>query len=261
MKQPLSRRETLRGLSIGVAVTGLGAKAANAESIAVQLSAAAAGNPVGACVLLPQAVAGPYYFDPKLVRSDIAEGSAGAALKLMLRVVDAKGCTPLSNIRVDVWHADARGIYSGYGGQGDTRGTDTKDATYLRGTQITGADGIVTFQTVYPGWYPGRTPHIHIKAFLDNTSLVTGQIYFPDDVSAKIYRERQPYAARPVPDTINARDGIFLSGSRDGGGTVLSVQVSADIITAALLIGVDRSGSAARDAESWGAFFKRLIWW
>ena len=219
----------------------------------------AVNNPAGVCVLLPQAVAGPFYFDPKLVRSDISDGAEGVTVKLTLRVIEATACSPLANIRVDVWHADARGIYSGYSGQGDQRNVSAKGETYLRGTQLTDVDGIVTFLTVFPGWYPGRTPHIHVKAYLDGTSLVTGQIYFPDDISAKIYRDRKPYALRPVPDTTNARDAIFQDSQREGGGTVLAVSESGDTLNASLLIGVDKSGAAARKGDGWGRFLKRLI--
>ncbi len=259
MMQRLTRRDAIRGVTLGAAGAGFAADQALADTAAQPVAAVAATNPQGVCVLLPQAVEGPYYFDPKLVRSDIAEGQQGAAVKLILRVVDANGCAPLSNIRVDIWHADARGIYSGYDGQGDNHDVSEKSATYLRGTQTTDANGIAAFRTVFPGWYPGRTPHIHVKAFLGPTSLVTGQMYFPDDVSAKIFRERAPYSSRPVPDTTNARDGIFQGGQRDGGGTILAVSEDAEYITASLLIGVDKSGDTAKKASGWGGFFKRLI--
>ncbi|MBR2535520.1 MAG: intradiol ring-cleavage dioxygenase [Hyphomicrobium sp.] len=255
MAPDFSRREALRALSIGAATTSLLPTATQAQETAP----AAATNPAGVCVLLPQAVEGPYYFDPKLVRSDISDGRPGAAVELKLRIVDAKTCTPMPGIRVDVWHADAGGIYSGYERQGDDRTVSAKGETYLRGTQMSDADGIATFRTIYPGWYPGRTPHIHVKAFLDTTSLVTGQIYFPDDLSARVYKEREPYSKRPVADTTNASDGIFQAGEKEGGGTVLAVSEVGELITAALLIGVDRTGEAAKKGSGFGGFFRRII--
>lgn len=256
MTLKLSRRDALRALSVSAATTPLIAPSANA---AETTTPAAAENPAGVCVLLPQAVEGPYYFDPKRVRADISEGKDGAPVELKLRIVDAKTCTPMPGIRVDVWHADAGGIYSGYDRQGDDRTVSTKGQTYLRGTQMSDADGIAAFRTVYPGWYPGRTPHIHVKAFLDTTSLVTGQIYFPDDLSARVYKERAPYNRRPVPDTTNADDGIFRAGEKEGGGTVLAISEAGELITAALLIGVDRTGEAAKKGSGFGGFFRRLI--
>jgi protocatechuate 3,4-dioxygenase beta subunit len=198
------------------------------------------------CVLTPQAVEGPYYFDPSLVRPDITEGRPGAAMKLTLKIVEFGSCRPLANARVDVWHADAGGVYSGYARQGDNRDISTKGQTYLRGTQVTDSNGLVTFETIYPGWYPGRTPHIHVKAFLDRTTLLTGQIYFPDDLTARLYRDRDPYALRPNPDTTNAIDGIFRQGQEEGGGIVLAMGAEGRVLLASPAIGVDPSGAAAK---------------
>lgn len=256
MTPDLSRRDALRALSLSAAGTSL---LASTTTQAQEAAPAAAENPTGVCVLLPQAVEGPYYFDPKSVRSDITEGRAGAPVELKLRIVDAKTCTPMPGVRVDVWHADAGGIYSGYDRQGDDRDVSTKGETYLRGTLMADNDGIATFKTIYPGWYPGRTPHIHIKAFLDTTTLVTGQIYFPDELSARIYKEREPYSKRPVSDTTNATDGIFRAGEKEGGGIVLAISEAGELINAALLIGVDRTGEAAKKGSGFGGFFRRII--
>lgn len=210
----------------------------------------------GTCVLFPQAVEGPYYFDPKLVRTDITEGRPGLPLRLLLKFIDNKSCAPIVGARVDVWHCDAGGIYSGYAGQGDARNLTTEGQHYLRGTQTTDAQGLVTFQTIYPGWYPGRTPHIHLKTFLDKTTVLTGQIYFPDDMSARVYRSHAPYSARPVPDTTNMRDFIFREGEKDGGGIILAMEEGDAGAIGTLLIGVDRSGEAARKA---GGIWRRLF--
>ena len=210
-------------------------------------------------MLWPHAVEGPYYFDPKLVRPDIAEGRAGLPVKLSLKVIEFGSCQPLPNARVDVWHADAGGVYSGYGGQGDKHDISAKGLTYLRGTQMTDANGMAIFSTIYPGWYPGRTPHIHVKAFLGETSVVTGQIYFPDDVSARVYRDEKPYSARPVPDTTNATDGIFRDGRKEGGGTVFAVTQSNGLLQAALVIAVDPTGKAAESQQGWRGFVKGVL--
>ena len=116
-----TRRQALCNLTFGAASTGMLIQTAHAKPGGGPFASTAVNNPAGVCVLLPQAVAGPFYFDPKLVRSDISEGVAGAPVKLTLRVIEAKACSLLANVRVDIWHADARGIYSGYSGQGDQR--------------------------------------------------------------------------------------------------------------------------------------------
>ena len=194
MKISLSRRQAMGGLLAGSAVPGvLAPRAASAATT----SPAAAEQPAGQCILLPQIEEGPYYFDPKLVRADITGGRPGAALKLKLRVIESGACTPITNARVDIWHADASGVYSGYAGQGKDREVSTKGQTYLRGTQTTDSDGRVAFTTIYPGWYPGRTPHIHVKVFLDTKSLVTAQIFFPEEFSKRITRHARPIRTAP----------------------------------------------------------------
>lgn len=256
MDSRLSRRQVIGGLAIGAAGTSMLAATTSAEeSSGPAGSPAPNAQPPGACKLLPQAVEGPYYFDPALVRSDITEGRPGLPLQLVLRVIETGPCTPIGNARVDIWHADAGGIYSGYDRQGDNRDTSTKGLRYLRGTQMTDADGHVVFHTIYPGWYPGRTPHIHVKVFLDEKTLLTGQIYFPDELSARVYRDREPYEQRPTPDTTNETDGIFKGGQREGGGTVLAIKEEPDLIVASLLVGVDRTGEAANQP----AVFRGLL--
>lgn len=252
-----SRRAALKGFVASVAGAAAAQETRAGEP---QVKPVAAGTqPPGVCVLFPQAVEGPYYFDPHLVRADITEGKPGVRVELVLDLIELGSCAALANARIDVWHADAGGVYSGYAHQGDGRDVSTKGATYLRGTQMTNAQGRAKFSTVYPGWYPGRTPHIHIKAFLNDTEMLTGQVYFPDALSARIYREREPYNRRPTPDTTNEQDFIFKTGEREGGGTVLAVAEAADVVTASLVIAVDRTGDAVRRAEGWGSRLRRWL--
>jgi len=133
----------------------------------------------------------------------------------------AGDCKPLRDAVVDIWHCDALGKYSAEG------------QTFCRGAQATNSDGIVEFKTVYPGWYQGRTVHIHAKVHVDNETVLTTQLNFDDDFTAKVF-EREPYAARTGRDTFNADDGIFdeatlLKLSDDGGGYlgVLGLDVQA----------------------------------
>jgi protocatechuate 3,4-dioxygenase beta subunit len=183
------------------------------------------------CTLTPEQTEGPYYFDADAIRGDIREDRDGVRLRLALRVRHAESCEPLRNAVVDVWHCDAGGSYSGFeaGSTGDPAGSD--DERYLRGAQVTNSDGIVEFTTVYPGWYPGRTVHIHAKVHLDRTTMLTTQLYFDERVTAAVY-EREPYASRPGRDTFNDGDGIFdervlleLSEEGDGYLGVISFDV------------------------------------
>lgn len=156
-------------------------------------------------------------------------------MTLGIRVQDATACTPLSNAVVDVWHCDAGGLYSGFesaslGGAGG--GGPTDEETYLRGAQVTDADGIVQFHAIYPGWYAGRTVHIHAKVHLDSATLVTSQLYFDDAVTDQVYTS-DPYAVRGDRDTTNDTDFIFddammLTLSRTGEGYLGLITIGVD---------------------------------
>lgn len=232
----ITRRRALVGLS-GSATAVLAADAARAEP--QQAPATSKGN---VCRLMPQAVEGPYYFDPALERSDITEGRPGIPLRLELQVVDGAQCVPIAGARVDVWHCDATGHYSGYTGQGDDQSTSTKGEKFLRGTQMTSGEGGVTFRTIYPGWYRGRTAHIHFKVFLDKNTVLTGQLYFPDALSEFIYTSVPPYTERKEKrDTLNSTD--FIAGGDKEHTSFAAIKEEADAYVASLVIGVDRDAA------------------
>jgi len=154
------------------------------------------------CTLTPQQTEGPYWFDARQVRRDITEGKPGIPLRLLLRVVSASTCLPIPNALAEIWHCDAAGIYSGYSAQG------TAGQTFLRGIQTSDPDGIVEFQTIYPGWYRGRTTHIHFKVHLGNQTLVTAQLYFAESISSTIYTRfrhtvREALRTPPTPGTVS----------------------------------------------------------
>lgn len=186
------------------------------------------------CSLTPQETEGPYYFDVDSIRSDIREDRQGTPLRLAMRVLDAS-CAPIANAVVDIWHCDAGGVYSGFesasqGGPGG--GGRTDDETYLRGAQVTNAEGIVVFQTVYPGWYRGRTVHIHFKVHLDKRTLLTSQLFFDETITTAVYA-RAPYSSHPNRDAFNNTDAIFdqslimtLRPEADGYLGIMSVNVT-----------------------------------
>lgn len=198
----ISRRDSL--LRLGGLFAG--AATAGAWRVADSASAGPAAVASGAvsCVLAPEQTEGPYYLDDQKIRRDITDGKTGVTLALRMTVVDASTCRPLKGAAVDVWHCDAAGVYSGV--QGDTR-------SFLRGIQRTNAKGLVLFETIYPGWYPGRTVHVHVKVSLGSNVVHTGQLYFPDSVTDAVYR-RTPYRRRPNRDPRNAGDSIYRNGGR-----------------------------------------------
>jgi len=170
------------------------------------------------CSVTPEQTEGPYYFDVDAIRRDIREDRAGSRLRLAIRVREAASCEPIPDAVVDIWHADAQGGYSGFDGAGG----GPSATRYLRGAQVTGAEGIAEFVTIYPGWYPGRTVHIHAKVHLEATTVLTTQVYFDDDLSDAVLAT-SPYAGRGERDRRNDGDAIFdaalvMTTSRQSGG-------------------------------------------
>jgi protocatechuate 3,4-dioxygenase beta subunit len=167
-------------------------------------------------VLVPAMTEGPFFVDTALHRADLTGDPSpgvrqGYPLDLALRVVDVRDrCRPLRGMQVDIWHTDALGRYSGVQGE--------RGETYCRGYQVSDADGRVAFRTVYPGWYPGRTIHIHVKArrydgTRRKTYEFTTQIFFDDAVNDAIM-STAPYDRRGPRSTRNDRDGIYGDATR-----------------------------------------------
>lgn len=155
------------------------------------------------CVLTPMQTPGPFYVNGAMVRTDITEGTQGVPLSLIFRVVSASNCNPIPNAMVDVWHNDPAGAYSGFASQG------TAGQTQLRGIQFTDLSGEARFETIYPGWYPGRTPHLHVKVRPQPNQELTTQVYFPDAAHAAIFK-LPPYDQKgPTPIT-NLTDGFYV---------------------------------------------------
>lgn len=221
----LTRRGSLIGFG-GFLFGVLGWKAAGAGAGPSAIESGAV-----TCVLSPEQTEGPYYIEGEKLRHDITEGRPGVPLLLRLRVVDASTCKPIKGAAVDIWHADAGGVYSGFGSGAGNR-------TFMRGIQRTNAKGLALFRTVYPGWYQGRTVHIHVKVHLGGNVLHTGQLYFPDTVTDTVYRNK-PYSSRPNRDVRNASDSIFRNG---GSKSLMSVKKnSSGMYVATIMMGVHRS--------------------
>jgi protocatechuate 3,4-dioxygenase beta subunit len=216
----LTRGSLLKAAGAAAAAVGLG-RLGNSED-------AVAGDSVS-CLLTPEQTEGPYYIAKEKLRRNITDGRPGTPLVLRLTVVDAKTCRPIKGAVVDIWHCDASGVYSGFGAGRASR-------TFMRGIQRTNAHGVATFKTVYPGWYQGRTVHIHVKVHVRANVVHTGQLYFPDRVTDAAYR-KAPYIRRPTRDVRNADDPIF----RDGGKrSLLSLRRSGAGYAGSIKMGVRR---------------------
>lgn len=231
-------RSTRRGFLGFVSASAAGLLPGRADAA----PAVADGEP--ACILTPQAEEGPFYSDPKLVRSEIGEGRPGVPLTLRLRVIEAGPCTAIKGARVDIWHCDAKGLYSAFPGQSDAHNVDATGKTFLRGTQMTDEAGWVMFDTIYPGWYDGRTTHIHFKVFLDERTVLTGQTFLPDALNEFIYTNVPGYGDRARQRmVINANDHVIERSDPDH-RAFCAVKEERDRYVAMLTLGVDRRAEA-----------------
>jgi protocatechuate 3,4-dioxygenase beta subunit len=175
------------------------------------------GSSASDCVLTNAETAGPFPIKnpASLVKPDIRGNREGLKLTTKLTIKNKNtGCTAVEGLMVDIWMCDADGDYSEYGG-----GT-LSASNWLRGRQITNSAGEVLFTTIFPGWYRGRAPHIHVEV-LNNTgkSLLVTQIAFPKEICDKVYTEVPAYKARGMQDTTNERDGVFRDGFANEMGT------------------------------------------
>jgi protocatechuate 3,4-dioxygenase beta subunit len=212
----------------------------------------------GVCVLTPELTEGPYYLDDMILRDDVTEGKAGIPLELTLLVLDATTCTPLENAAVEIWHCDAMGFYSGFTenspGGSDAYVDDGSDPnTFLRGIQLTDAEGYATFKTIYPGWYSGRDIHIHMKVQIGGESSNgtyegghvshTGQLAFADEITDEVALI-EPYSTKSESFTRLEEDGVFGNVEDDDPAFFVDLtQVdAADIavgFTGTITVGVD----------------------
>lgn len=221
-RDTVNRRQALGVLGAAAGVAAFGD--------ARPLAAAWLVRPAGfrpACIVTPAQTEGPYFVDEKLERVDIrrdpADGTMKEGLPLRLRMtvhrVDGESCTPLTGAQVDLWQCDTAGIYAGVR---DTQGRfDTREKKFLRGYQVSDARGAVEFLTIYPGWYPGRTPHIHFKIRLyagqQRSYEFTSQLYFDDGFTDRVY-SRPPYRVKGERTVRNEADGIYR---REGGSQLM----------------------------------------
>jgi protocatechuate 3,4-dioxygenase beta subunit len=227
------------------------AEAATAAAVTpVQASPTANVASAPDCVVSPEMTEGPYFVDEKLNRSDIrsdpSDGSVKEGVPLALAFVVSQvgtgSCVPLKDAQVDIWHCDALGVYS------DVQGSTGKK--FLRGYQLTDANGNAKFTTIYPGWYQGRTVHIHFKIRTKDTSgqsyEFTSQLFFDDALSDQIYTQ-QPYSQHAGRDTRNSADNIYQGG---GSQTTLSLSKSGEGYTATFPIGLDLSDTQTGKSDS-----------
>ena len=229
-----------------IAATSLGTLATIASTGAVAAQTGA--GPARPLPLTPQVTEGPFYLDIRAMRSDITEGMRGVPLEVRIGVVDVAGRAG-AGYRVDLWHCDPTGLYSGFDGQGPGRTTRLRGRTFLRGTVVADDDGVAVFRTIYPGWYEGRTTHLHLKVFHGSRLVLTSQLFLPDALSEYLYTSLPAYRRATLRDTLNRADGIALEA---GSGALGSVREEPDryVVTATTVIDPDARPAPERGPGS-----------
>jgi protocatechuate 3,4-dioxygenase beta subunit len=269
----IDRREAVRLLALSGAALVVGCKPSSGSSGAALGDSASSASvttaststaALPACVAKPELTVGPYFLDKQLDRSDIrvepstkvVKPGAPLALTFNVRQIANGQCTPLEDAMVDVWHCDAAGQYSGF--NDNMVGFNTVGRKFLRGYQVTDAAGVARFTTVYPGWYRGRTVHIHFKIRTPAEAAMAGdqakayeftsQLFFDDAFTDSVFT-RQPYAAKGKRDLRNSDDGIF---QQSGGALTLNVAQSGDGYAGTFDVGLDLSDASVGKADRGG---------
>ncbi|RAH46495.1 intradiol ring-cleavage dioxygenase [Aspergillus brunneoviolaceus CBS 621.78] len=212
-RKRLAARDTSSVLATNHNETGNGITADSSESEIFGSSSS--------CVLNPEGETGPYYVPGEYVRADLRESQPGVPVTIEGQFVDVETCEPITDLYWDIWNCNATGVYSGLvaTGNGNTADTSNLNATFLRGIQKTDSDGVVTFNTLFPGHYSGRTTHHHMVAHLDVTvqenNTITGgtvahigQIFWDQDLINAV-EATSPYNENTVTLTTNAEDRVF----------------------------------------------------
>lgn len=173
--------------------------------------------PAGAsCVLIPTETAGPYpldlHTDATYFRQDIRENQAGLQLNVTLKILGIANCGVMQNARVDLWHCNKDGYYSGYTTNGHQGQQNNATARWCRGIQLTDASGVVQFTTIFPGWYSGRVTHIHFQVYLSSLLAVTSQFTFPVATKNQIYTTDPLYSAYGADPASLSADMVFADG-------------------------------------------------
>ncbi len=201
------------------------------------------------CALVEETTIGPYWVEGELLRADITDGQDGVDLHLALQFVDIADCSPVSDVIVDIWHATAMGVYSGVSSEGQ----GGLNSTWFRGGQVTDTDGVVDFDTKFPGHYRGRATHIHVLTVKEATVLTNqtwdggvathiGQFFFDQSLVTAV-ESVEPYTTNTQELTLNLDDGIAAEEATDEYDIFMDYALlgdaASDGVLAWIVVGVD----------------------
>ena len=218
----MDRKKFIRNGILGIASLATASKLLESCSKIDNDNSGSNSSTDGSCTVSPAETKGPFPIKTpsQLVLENIKSDRIGVALLINLTIENkSTNCAPLENALVDVWHCDKDGNYSEYGGT-SMQQTNYTEVHFLRGRQTTNAKGEVSFLSIFPGWYQGRAPHVHVEILTaTGSSLLVTQIAFPENVSSEVYSSTN-YVAHGQADTSNTRDSVFFDSLDDELATV-----------------------------------------
>ncbi|KAF2256139.1 aromatic compound dioxygenase [Trematosphaeria pertusa] len=179
------------------------------------------------CILNPEGETGPYWIKGELIRDNVREDQPGVPIIIEGQFLDVETCEPIPELYWDVWNCNSTGVYSGLvaSGNGNSDDLSNYNATFLRGIQKSDADGVVRFESVFPGHYSGRTTHHHMIAHLNATVLPNntltggtvahvGQLFWDQDLIETV-EATYPYNQNNISLTTNSEDHVFSAETED----------------------------------------------
>lgn len=202
----MNRKEFLRASGLA----GLGLSLPFAKAFA---GSSEADNTLASCTLIPTETAGPFPLDltanQTFFRSNVTESQLGTPLQVKLKILNVDTCEPMQNVRVNIWHCNKDGLYSGYD---NNNNPGQAGLTYLRGYQMTDVDGFVNFTTIFPGWYNGRICHIHFQVYVSSNNAAISQLTFDIATKNQIYANDPAVYTKGADPMSLAADNIFSDG-------------------------------------------------
>ncbi|KAJ5547123.1 protocatechuate 3-4-dioxygenase beta subunit [Penicillium frequentans] len=229
----------------------------------------------GTCIVQPEVTQGPYYVGGEFVRKNVVESQRGIPLYMDIQLIDTNTCEPLPEIYTDIWHCNATvrcllGVIAN--GNGNENDTSNEDTTFLRGVQPSDNEGVVQFETIFPGHYTGRAPHIHVVTHPKNETRVlangtiaglhgiydtrashVGQLFFDQDLITAVEKNR-PYSTNTQSLTKNSDDSIMETEADTTDPVMEYVYLgdsASDGIFAWISIGINNKKDEYESAEGW----------
>jgi protocatechuate 3,4-dioxygenase beta subunit len=246
----MKRKDFLKGLGL----VGLGSTVAGKAVAKTHVKPSLL--PPNVCTLIPTETAGPFPLDltanATFFRKDIRETQTGVRLNVKLKIIGASNCLPMSNLRVNIWHCTKDGLYSGYD---NNMNAGQAGKTYLRGYQMTDANGVAEFTTIFPGWYNGRIAHIHFQVYVNANYAAISQLTFPIAAKNSLYAANSTLYTKGADPMTLASDNIFSDGYNFQMGTLTANADATLGYDTSLEVAVSGAGiSSMPEVETGGQF-------